>query len=70
MGETRKCKIRITKEIIGLLPQYQPKRGKIYLAEYIEASCKKSPPICVVNMLGKRIVVRKDEFELVGSNNG
>lgn len=63
-----KCKIRITKEIEGLYPQYTPKIGKIYDAEYIESTCKqvKAPPICVVWISGKRIIIRKDEFEIVG----
>lgn len=63
----RKCKIRITKEIPGLFPQYTPKAGKVYDAEYIEsAPYHKAPPVCVVGIAGKRIVIRKDEFEIVG----
>lgn len=65
--DTRKCKIRIIKEIIGIYPQYQPKLGKMYFAEYIESKCAwhKAAPICVVKMAGKRVIVRRDEFEIV-----
>lgn len=62
------CKIRITKDIAGLYPQYKPKVGKIYDAEFIESTCvtRKAPPVCIVDIAGKRIIVRKDEFEIVG----
>jgi hypothetical protein len=60
------CKIRITKEIEGLYPQYQPKVGKVYPAEYIEPFSKsQGSAICVVNILDKRIILRKGEFEIV-----
>lgn len=63
-----KCKIRITKEIAGLFPECRPKVGKVYDAEYIDSSkaYKKFPPVCILNIAGKRIIVRKDEFEIVG----
>ena len=62
------CKVKIIKELGGVFPEYQPKVGETYLAEYI-APCKsyqKCPPICIIEILGKRIIVKKDEFELVG----
>lgn len=62
-----KCKIRITKEIPGIFQRYQPQLGKIYDAEYIEPHPYiKCQPICVINMLDKRIIARRNEFELVG----
>lgn len=62
-----KCKIRIIKEITGLFPHLRPKVGMVYDAEYKESSWKqrKIPPICVINIAGKRIIIRKDEFEIV-----
>ena len=62
-----KCKIRIIKEITGLYPQYQPKVGKIYDAEYIEPTYKKRNchAICVIDIAGKRIVIRNGEYEFV-----
>ena len=60
------CKIRITQEIEGLYPEYQPKVGKVYYAEYIEpTSQRQGSAICVVNILGKRIILRKGEYEIV-----
>ena len=66
--DTQKRKIRIIKEILGIYPQYQPKLGKVYFAEYIESTTcavRKAAPICVINMAGKRVIVRRDEFEIV-----
>lgn len=64
-----KCKIRIVKELAGVYPELQPKVGEIYDARYSEAAYNKyrpTPAICVVEILGKQIMVRKDEFEIVG----
>jgi hypothetical protein len=68
MAEPRKCKIRITKEIEGLFPECCPKVGKIYNAEYVESTIvyQKGHAISVINMAGKRVIIREDEFELVG----
>jgi hypothetical protein len=67
-----KCKIRITKEIAGHYQQYQPKVGKVYDAEYRESTWKQRniPPICVINIAGKRITIRQNEFEIVGEEDG
>ena len=67
-GVGMRCKIRIIKQIAGLYPQYVPKVGKVYDAEYIDSSknYKKFPPVCIVNIAGKRIIIRKNEFEIVG----
>ena len=63
-----KCKIRIIKELEGLYQECQPKVGKIYDAEYIDSSkeYRSYPPVCIINIAGKRIIVRKNEFEIVG----
>ena len=62
------CKIRIIKDIEGLFPELRPKVGKVYDAEYIESyrSYQRFPAICIINIAGKRIIIRKDEFEIVG----
>ena len=67
MAEQKKCKIRIIKEPYGLYPQYKPKVGKIYNAIYIDSSkaYKSFPPVCLIDMAGKRITLRQDEFEIV-----
>ena len=63
-----KCRIRIIKDIEGIFPECRPKVGKVYDAEHIDSSrgYRKYPPVCIVNIAGKRIIVRKDEFEIVG----
>ena len=67
-----KCKIRIIKDIEGLFPECRPKIGRIYDAEYKDGnhSYKKCPPVCIVNIAGKRIIIRKDEFEIVRYEDG
>ena len=67
-----KCKIRIIKEIEGVYPEYRPKVGKVYDAEYIDSSkaYKKFPPVCILNISGKRIIIRKNEFEIVRCEDG
>ena len=70
--EMKKCKIRITKEIAGLFQECCPKIGKIYNAEYIDSNVRyqRGHPICVINMAGKRVVIRNDEFEIIGGGDG
>ena len=66
-----RCKIRIVKNIAGIWTQYMPKLGKVYDAEYIESRNSKyaAPPICVIDILDKKIMVRKGEFEIVEAKN-
>lgn len=66
------CKVRITKDIEGLFPECKPQVGKVYDAEYIDSSrCYRSyPPVCVLNIAGKRIIIRKNEFEIVRCEDG
>ena len=66
------CKIRIIKEVEGVYPEYRPKVGKVYDAEYIDSSkdYKKFPPVCILNISGKRIIIRKNEFEIVRYEDG
>ena len=64
-----KCKIKVIEEISGLYQSYTPKVGKIYDAEYVEpyeGRSQKFKAICIINIAGKRIVLREDEFEIVG----
>lgn len=60
--------IKIVKEIADIYPQYMPKLGKIYQAKLIQSKYKGRPlpPICVIVILGKKILVRKDEYEIIG----
>ncbi len=68
MVTARPCKIRIVKELTDIWPQYRPNMGQVYHAEYIESGYKSRtfPPVCVVAIQGKRITVRRNEFEIVG----
>lgn len=64
-----RCKIRVKEEIAGLYQHCQPKVGKVYNAEYVapyDGQPQKFKAICIVNISGKRIILREDEFELVG----
>lgn len=64
-----KCKIRVNQEISGLFQEYQPKKGKVYEADYVppyQYRGKSFKGICFINISGKRIVLREDEFEVVG----
>lgn len=68
-----KCKIRITQDIPDLFPECQPKVGEIYDAEYIASyhSYQRFKPICIIDVAGKRIIVREGEFEILeGEKDG
>ena len=67
-----KCKVRIIKQIAGLFPECGPKVGKVYDAEYKAPyqSYQHFPPICIISLAGKRIVIRNDEFEIVRCEDG
>lgn len=63
------CKIRTTKGLDGVWPEYQPEVGKVYDADYAPAKhnkegCRNSE-FCVVDIKDKRIVLRRGEFEIV-----
>ena len=70
-----RCKIKVKKEI-DVFPKYCPKVGAIYEADYSPAIWKKSErkdkrypgkaECAVIEVLDKRIVLRKGEFEIVG----
>ena len=67
----KKCKVRIIKELEGVYPEYQPKVGKTYDAEYREPYYNNQwfTEICIIEISGKRIIVREGEFEIVRCNN-
>jgi hypothetical protein len=66
------CKVKVIGEVLDIYPEYRPKLGEIYDAEYSPGRWKpyKNYPgkaeFAVVNILDKRIVLRKGEFEIVG----
>lgn len=66
------CKVRVTKDIADLYPHCKPEVGKTYFADYIapyEDSAQTFKAICIVNVCGKRIILREGEFEIVGDSN-
>lgn len=62
-GEIKK--ICVTKEVLSIFGKYRPKQGRIYSAEYSNPRQNKTE-FCIVDILDKRIVLRKGEFEIVG----
>ena len=57
-------KIRITKGLEGVWSEYQPTVGEIYDADYAPGG-KSKPATAVIIIKGKKIIVRRNEFELV-----
>ena len=68
-NKTIKCKVKIIRPLSGVYARYQPEIGKIYDADYREANYGTSgcvtAPICVINVLDKRICLRRGEYEIV-----
>lgn len=66
------CKIRVLRTLDGVYPEYQPAIGKIYDADYSPriigrvGSMGSHAPFCVITVCDKRIVLRENEFEIVG----
>lgn len=71
----KKVKIRVLCPLENVFPEYQPIVGEIYDAEFFPGKRKSMgydngcAPFCAINILDKRIVVRKHEFEIVGGND-
>lgn len=70
-----KCQIKVIKEVLDIFQKYQPKVGKIYDAELSPQAVKRfdnrwgsgKMEFCVINVLDKKIVLRKGEYEIVRS---
>ena len=69
-----KCQVKVIKEVLDIFQKYQPKVGKIYDAELSPSNSKcgryylgGKREFCVVNVLDKKIVLRKGEYEIVRS---
>lgn len=65
------CKVKVIKDAEGVFPEYTPEVGRVYDAKYIPRSRKKNgtgvAEFCVIDMLDKKIILRGDEFEVVGN---
>lgn len=58
-----KCKIRVTKTILDLFPECRPEEGAVYDAEFMLGKGK-SNDVAIIEFGGKKILLRKDEFEI------
>ena len=73
-----KCEIKIIKEVTSIFPKYQPKVGGIYKAILSPGSSKRigkdtsqgKSEFCIIDVLSKKIVLRKGEYEIVRYCNG
>lgn len=62
-----RCKIKIVKDIPDIFQKYCPQKGEIYDAEWVERNAHyKFVPMCIVEIAGRRIVVREGEYEVLG----
>lgn len=65
------CKVKVIGEPLDIWPEYRPKLGEIYDADYSPGrwiprkNYSGKAEFAVVNVLDKRIVLRKGEFEIV-----
>lgn len=58
------CKIRVTKEVMDIFPQYRPAVGRIYDAVYRNLRSNEVE-FCVIDVRDKKIILRRGEFEVV-----
>ena len=72
-----KCEIKIIKEVTSIFPKYQPKVGKIYKAILSPGvpnvkglAWRGKAEFCVIDVLDKKIALRKGEYEIVRYCNG
>lgn len=72
-----KCQIKVIKEVLELFSKYQPKVGQIYDAHLSPAfknngksKWNGKAEFCIVDIRGKKIVLRKGEYEIVRYCNG
>lgn len=70
---TIKCEIKVIKEVDDIFTKYQPKVGKIYDADLSpsgKGKYKWKAEFCIIDVLDKKIALRKGEYEIVGYCNG
>jgi hypothetical protein len=64
-----KCKVRILCALPEVYPKYQPKVGEVYEAYYkktqFRSGGKAYNPVCVIEVLDKKICLRKGEYEIL-----
>lgn len=67
------CKIKIIKEILGLWPECRPEVGKVYDAKYVKpmtSGTAKARGVAIIDLAGKKILIRRNEFEIVEAGDG
>lgn len=78
MGKVADCaehrKVRVLKYLNGVFPEYQPVVGKVYDAIYNVKRRHKLDSqrtyICIIDVKDKKICLKRDEYELVGDDDG
>lgn len=78
MGKVADCaehrKVRVIKYLDGVFPEYQPEVGRIYDALYNEKRTGGTGSgwayICIIDVKDKKICLKRDEYELVGDEDG
>jgi hypothetical protein len=64
-----KCKVRILCPLPGVYPKYQPTVGEVYDADYKKAQRRKTghknSPVCIIDVLDKKICLKKGEYEIL-----
>jgi hypothetical protein len=59
-------KVRVLCHLPGVYENCQPEVGKIYEASYKASNeYRKNHPICVIDVNGKRICLKPNEYEIV-----
>ena len=65
--------IKVTKFVEDIFPEYRPTVGAVYEADYTPRATRRgiwkgysgNREFCIVNIRGKRIVLRDGEFEIL-----
>jgi hypothetical protein len=65
-----KCKIKVLKELEGVWARYQPEVGKVYDADFAHNRGVKAREVAVIDINGKKILLRWHEFEVVEGAHG
>ena len=63
-------KVRVTRPLNGVFPEYQPGVGKVYDAWYKDESYAATSRnfyqrVCIIEVAGKKICLRDGEYELL-----
>lgn len=72
-----KCQIKVIKQVVDIFPKYQPKVGQIYDAHLSPSNKARGKSkwgakaeFCIVDILGKKVVLRIGEYEIMRYCNG